>query len=106
MREKAQIKDSCAKRCLLRWEKVSRDATDEVAPYGSSVDTNIIPSHTLGKGYSTSAQNSSLTSNPRSRRHLRFVAPSGFDYGRYLPPLRMTLFITVAQIRPKDLSGR
>ena len=26
-------------RCLLRWEKVSRDATDEVAPYGSSVDT-------------------------------------------------------------------
>ena len=27
-------------RCLLRWEKVSRDATDEVAPYGSSVAPN------------------------------------------------------------------
>ena len=55
-----------------------------------SIDTNIIPSHTLGKWKSYSTQNLSLTSNPRSRRHLRSVAPSGFDYGRYLPPLRMT----------------
>ena len=52
-----------------------------------------IPSHTLGKGSAYSTQSLPLTSNPRSRRHLRSVAPSGFDYGRYLPPLRMTHYI-------------